>query len=70
MTVSRKQAKIIFADGQYTIINYAPESSNPTELNGRHLAVNESQVLKDGDKISMGEVTLLYHAQKRSEETK
>ena len=62
-TVSRKQAKLVFSNGRYTIINYAPETSNPTKINGRDMEVNESHMLEEDDKIQMGEVELIYHAQ-------
>jgi hypothetical protein len=61
-TVSRKQAKLVFSNGEYSLINYAPETSNPTRINGREMAVNESRVLEEGDRIQMGEVELIYHA--------
>jgi pSer/pThr/pTyr-binding forkhead associated (FHA) protein len=62
-TVSRKQAKLVFSNGEYTLINYAPETSNPTRINGQEMGVNESRVLEEGDRIQMGEVELIYHSQ-------
>ena len=61
-TVSRKQAKLVFSNGNYTLINYAPDTSNPTRINGQEMAVNESRVLEEGDRIQMGEVELIYHS--------
>ncbi len=60
-TVSRKQAKLVFSNGKYTLINYAPEASNPTKINGMEMSVNESHPLEEGDRIGMGEVELVYH---------
>lgn len=61
-TVSGKQAKLVFSNGQYTLINYASASSNPTTVNGTALGVNESALLNNGDVITMGEVILQYSA--------
>ncbi|MBN1423969.1 FHA domain-containing protein [Candidatus Fermentibacteria bacterium] len=60
-TVSRQQAKLVFSNGRYTLINYAPDSSNPTEVNGSPMGVNESRILEEGDRIRMGELELVYH---------
>ena len=59
-TVSRKQAKLIYSKSGYTLINYS--TTNPTKINGKEMAVNESYVLQDGDLVSMGEIELLFHA--------
>mgnify|MGYP006281157585 CR=1 FL=1 len=61
-TVSSKQAKLVYSNGDYRLINYAPGSSNPTQVNDRKLDVNESVRLTDGDHITMGEVELRYSA--------
>ena len=61
-TVSGKQAKLVFNNGQYTLINYAPASSNPTTVNGKPMGVNSAVTLHHGDVITMGEVTLEYSA--------
>lgn len=55
-TVSSMQAKLVIAEGQYSLINFASEESNPTTVNARPLAINESTPLQDGDLIAMGEV--------------
>ena len=61
-TVSSKQAKLVFSNGNYRLINYASSSSNPTRVNGSELDVNESVELNNGDHITMGEVQLRYSA--------
>ncbi len=58
-TVSAKQCKLMYSNGTYTIINYS--STNPTRVNGEALGTGDSRRLNDGDKIEMGEVTLIYH---------
>ena len=61
-TVSSKQAKLVFSNGQYTLINYASAASNPTTVNGKALGVNNAVTLHHGDVITMGEVILEYSA--------
>ena len=61
-TVSSRQAKLIFTNNQFTLINYASEDSNPTSVNGVAMSVNDSVVLKAGDKISMGEVGFRFES--------
>lgn len=61
-TVSRKQAKMVFSNNEYTLFNYAGTDANPTRVNGKSMEVGESIKLKDDDKIAMGEVEFLYHA--------
>jgi len=61
-TVSSKQAKLVFNKDkdQYTVVNYASESSNPTRVNGQPLGMDEAAPLKDGDRLTMGEVEFEY----------
>lgn len=59
-TVSQKQAKVLFSNGQYQLINYS--TSNPTTVNGTTLGVNQSAELNDGDRIVMGEVEMEYRS--------
>lgn len=54
MTVSAKQAKIIYAGKKFTLINYS--KTNPTRVNDIEIEENGMIELKDGDKIQMGEV--------------
>lgn len=60
-TVSGRQAKLVFQDGRWVLTNFAPQTSNPTRVNGRELGVDESVTLKEGDKVEMGEVALVFH---------
>ncbi len=60
-TVSSRQAKVSFDDGTPLLTNFAPADSNPTRVNGRDLAVNESVPLSESDRVQMGEVSLLFH---------
>lgn len=59
-TVSVNQAKIIFADNSYRLINYS--STNNTRVNDRVMGENESVQLNDGDMIQMGIVKFQYRA--------
>jgi energy-converting hydrogenase Eha subunit A len=61
MTVSARQAAILFDGAAPKLTNFASNESNPTSVNGRDLGVNESVVLSDGDKIKMGEVSFVFH---------
>lgn len=60
-TVSGRQAKLTFQDGRWVLTNFAPQTSNPTRVNGRELGVDESVPLRDGDRVEMGEVALVFH---------
>jgi len=60
-TVSSRQAKVAFDNGAAQLTNFAPSDSNPTKVNGRELAVNESIPLSESDRVEMGEVSLLFH---------
>lgn len=61
-TVSRDQAKLLFSNGKYTIVNRAdPNKSNSTMINDKSMSINEFQELNDGDRITMGVVEMLYH---------
>jgi hypothetical protein len=62
MTVSSRQAKLTFLNGQWVLTNFAPTSSNPTRVSGAELAVDGQASLKDGDRIEMGEVQFVFHA--------
>ncbi|MBP9825161.1 MAG: FHA domain-containing protein [Thermoanaerobaculia bacterium] len=62
MTVSSRQASISFDGGAPQLMNLASSDSNATRLNGRELGLNESAPLTEGDRIEMGEVKFLYHA--------
>ena len=61
MTVSSRQAKITYINNQWILTNFASESSNPTRYNGSELPVDGQTALKEGDRVEMGEVVLIYH---------
>ena len=59
-TVSRMHARLTFSDGFWVLRNES--STNPTIHNGRALtSILEEVVLQDGDRIEVGEVTLVFH---------
>ncbi len=62
MTVSSRQAKMVFDGATVFLINYASSESNPTLINGREMAVEESVPVNNGDTIAMGEVKFKFHA--------
>lgn len=59
-TVSSRQAKLIYADNAFRLINYS--TTNPTKVSDKNLGENESAKLQDGDTIEMGIVKFVYHA--------
>ncbi|HPC83892.1 MAG TPA: FHA domain-containing protein [Thermoanaerobaculaceae bacterium] len=61
MTVSSRQAKLTFINNQWILTNFAAATSNPTRYNGAELPVDGQVVLKQGDRIEMGEVQLVFH---------
>lgn len=61
-TVSSRQAKLTFINGQWILTNFAPQTSNPTVHNGIELPQDGQVSLNDADRIEMGEVTFVYHA--------
>ena len=61
MTVSSRQARITYINGQWILTNFAPATSNPTKFNGQELPVEGQTVLKEGDRVEMGEVALVFH---------
>jgi hypothetical protein len=60
-TVSSRQAKVAFDGASAKLTNFAAPDSNPTRVNGRELAVNETVPLKENDRVEMGEVSLMFH---------
>ena len=60
-TVSGRQGKMTYQGGQWLFTNFAPPTSNPTRVNGRDLAVDESVPLREGDRVEMGDVVLIFH---------
>jgi hypothetical protein len=58
-TVSRNHARMRFADRQWLIENLS--ETNPVVINGNELDSNDGgYVLKEGDRIEMGEVVFLF----------
>ncbi len=58
-TVSRTHARLTFRDGSWTLRNES--STNPTIYNGRPLnSAVEEVPLRDGDRIELGEVILIF----------
>lgn len=58
-TVSRRHARMRYADGGWRIINHS--RTNPLVVNGVELVGDgESRTLHDGDRIEMGEVAFVY----------
>jgi len=61
-TISREQAKLLYNNGKYTIVNRAdPNKSNSTIINEKPMAMNELYELAEGDKVTMGVVTMVFH---------
>ena len=61
-TLSRRQARLLYSAGekQFKLVNLAPETSNPTMINGRQMSGDETVVLKDNDVLRMGSVELRF----------
>lgn len=59
-TVSAKQAKLVYTNGKYTLINYS--TVNPTIVNDIQLANEGSIILQEGTRIEMGNVIFIFHA--------
>lgn len=59
LTVSERQAKLHWANEKFMLINYS--TTNPTKINGKRLAKDESASLEYGDTIEMGDVTIKMH---------
>lgn len=62
MTVSSRQAKMTYINNQWILTNFAPDTSNPTRVNGHELPVDGQVALKEGDRVAMGEVEFVFHA--------
>jgi DNA-binding SARP family transcriptional activator len=58
-TVSRAQARILRRGGDFFVL--AEAAKNPTHLNGRQLAVNREEPLKDGDLLRVGQTLLGFY---------
>ncbi|TKJ36910.1 hypothetical protein CEE37_14440 [candidate division LCP-89 bacterium B3_LCP] len=62
-TVSKRQARMKYNKGKYTLINI-PDPNDPdrnaTIFNDVEMKVNEERELNEGDRIKMGNVSLIY----------
>jgi hypothetical protein len=58
-TVSAKQAKLLWTNGRYMLINYS--TTNPTVVDGKSLGKDESVSIKEESKIEMGEIAFIFH---------
>lgn len=60
-TVSREHARLTYADGSWRLTNLS--ATNPTLVNGIPLAAHgDEHLLRDGDRIEMGEVVFRFRA--------
>lgn len=60
-TVSRRHARLCYANGRWTIMNLS--RTNPTLVNGEELLASEgARLLADGDVIEMGEMVFRFRA--------
>jgi hypothetical protein len=57
-TVSRKQAKLVYTNGKYYVINMG--ITNPTQVDGRELGDDERVELEANNTIRLGEVEIQY----------
>jgi hypothetical protein len=64
-SVAENQAKIVFADGEFELINYSIE--NPTRVNSRELQDGERIALNPGDMIEMGALEMIFHTEDEEE---
>ena len=63
-TVSRFQAEILYRNGVYHLVNKAPETSNPTIVNGSQMILNQVHQLAEGDIVEVGEQKLQFYIRK------
>jgi len=60
-TVSRRHARLAFANGQWRVANLS--QTNPIVVNDEALAAgNGERTLADGDCLELGEVVLRFHS--------
>ncbi|MGE5341127.1 MAG: FHA domain-containing protein [Candidatus Omnitrophota bacterium] len=58
-TVSSKQAKLIWTNKKYMILNYS--TTNPTKVDDVVMEKDQSLPIGEGTKIEMGEVAFIFH---------
>ena len=59
--VSGAHAQVVFSDGAFRLIDLG--STNGTSVNGRRLAANAPEPIKNGDEITLGRTSLRFHSQ-------
>ena len=61
-TLSRRQARLVYSapTGEFRLVNLAGEDSNPTVINGRRMANQETVPLGNDDILQMGAVRLQF----------
>ena len=61
-TLSRRQARLVYSaqTGEFRLVNLAGEDSNPTVINGRRMAKQETVPLGNDDILQMGAVRLQF----------
>ena len=61
-TLSRRQARLVYSaqTREFRLINLAGEDSNPTAINGRRMASNETVLLRNDDILEMGNIRLKF----------
>jgi hypothetical protein len=57
-TVSRDHAALHLRAGEWCLVSHS--STNPVQVNGVELATHEDAILRDGDRVDMGEVTFRF----------
>ena len=61
-TLSRRQARLVYSaqTGEFRLVNLAGEDSNPTAINGRRMANQETVLLGNNDILEMGTIRLKF----------
>ena len=61
-TLSRRQARLVYSaqTGEFRLVNLAGEDSNPTVINGRRMANQETVLLGNDDILEMGNIRLKF----------
>ena len=57
--VSRKHARILMKDNRITVEDL--QSANGTYINGKHIGVSQPALLRDGDQLKLGNLSLQVH---------
>ena len=61
-TVSRRQARLVYSaqTGEFRLVNLVGKDSNPTVINGRRMANQETVLLRNDDILEMGTIQLKF----------